>query len=33
MEELKSNLQSLKLAGMASCVQALYETRKLHELS
>lgn len=33
MEELKRNLQSLKLAGMASCIQALYETRKLQELS
>ena len=33
MEELRSNLQSLQLAGMASCLQALYETRKLQELS
>lgn len=33
MEELKSNLQTLRLAGMASCLEALYETRKLQDLS
>lgn len=33
MEELKSSLQRLKLAGMANCIQTLYETKKMHELS
>ncbi|NGM90012.1 transposase, partial [Parapusillimonas sp. SGNA-6] len=33
MEEQKSKLQALRLSGMAGCLQALYETRKIHELS
>ncbi len=33
MEEVKSSLSSLKLSGMATCLQRLYETRKIHELS
>ena len=33
MEELKSDLLSMKLSGMAASLQTLYETRKLHELS
>lgn len=33
MEEVKSSLLSLKLSGMAICLQSLYETRKVHELS
>jgi len=33
MEEQKSNLLSLKLSGMAACLQTLYETRKLNDLS
>lgn len=33
MEEQKSKLQALRLSGMAGCLQTLYETRKIHELS
>ena len=33
MEQLKLQLQSLRLSGMANCLEALYETRKIHELS
>ena len=33
MEELKSDLLSMRLSGMAASLQVLYETRKLHELS
>lgn len=33
MEQLKLQLQSLRLSGMANCLEALYETRKNHELS
>ena len=33
MKEVKSNLLSMKLSGMASCYQTLYETRKLDKLS
>lgn len=33
MEEVKSSLLSLKLSGMAVCLQSLCETRKVHELS
>ena len=33
MEEQKSKLQALRLSGMAGCLQTLYETRKMHELS
>jgi len=33
MEEQKTKLQALRLSGMAGCLQTLYETRKIHELS
>lgn len=33
MKEVKSNLLSLKLSGMANCYQTLHETRKLDMLS
>jgi len=33
MEELKSLLHELRLSGMASCLESLYETRKLQDYS
>lgn len=33
MEEQKTKLQALRLSGMAGCLETLYETRKIHELS
>jgi DNA replication protein DnaC len=33
MEKIKTDLEGLKLPGMASCLKALEETRRVHELS